>query len=291
MPRRFFSVACAGLVFAVGCSNRLDPAAAAAALEAEYPPDPVMDWANAEEFLSRLAAGGLVEYTPGDFFERVSARLALTEQGRGMGLEVLEDTILGAWVDPRLRFKLCDLVFDTVTSLTELQQDPVPATEARYVRRYGNHTEFFDWLAAHDLSARRCARDTTFEGSAVFLLGEEGWTLNRPPAFPDSVDASITTNFEYDDYGRLDGAVTRFRVGVGPTDPEGDPLTFVWSGWWLSDDGREDAALGANGAEASWRRLILMGEAAGGRIFYIAKDAWGAADTVHFCVDGHGFRC
>jgi hypothetical protein len=292
MPRRLVVVLCAGVVFTAGCSNRLTPENAAAALGAEYPPDPVMRWANADEFLSRLAAEGLVEFTPGDFFARIPARLALTEQGRAMGLEVIVDTIRAPdWVDTRLRFKLCDLVFDTVSALTELRQDPVRATEVHYVRRYENHTEFFDWLASHGMPRRECAKDTTFEGRAVFVLSDEGWALNQPPAFPDSVGTEVTTNFEYDDYGRLVGAVTRMKVGATPVDPEGDPVTFAWSGWWLSDQGREDAALEAGGTEASWRRLIQMGEPAGGRVFYVARDAWENADTIQFCIEGYGFRC
>lgn len=292
MPRRLLVVACAGLVFAVGCSNRLDPEDAAVALAVAYPPDPVMDWHNGEGFLSRLASEGFVLFTPGDFFKQVSAQLSLTEKGRAMGLEVLEDTFPGSgWVSRRLRFKLCDLVFDTVIGLTELQKEPVAATEASYLRRYGNHTEFFDWLAAHDLPSGMCARDSTFEGKAVFVLGDGGWTLNRPPTFPDTVGTEVTTNFEYDGMGRLTGAVTRIKVGATPADPEGDPVTFAWIGWYSSDEGQEDVALEANGAEASWRRLILMGEPAGGVVSYVARDVWGNADTVRFCIEGSGFRC
>ena len=81
------------------------------------------------------------------------------------------------------------------------------------------------------------------------------------------------------------------RRSASPADPEGDPVTFAWSGWYSSEEGQEDAVLEANGAEASWRRLILMGEPAGGVVSYVARDVWGNADTVRFCIEGSGFRC
>jgi hypothetical protein len=98
---------------------------------------------------------------------------------------------------------------------------------------------------------------------------------NRAPAFPSSIRDEQQTRFVYDDDGRLYTGYTAITVKSPATDPDGDPLTYRWSG--ASD-------LKAKGPSVVWERPVNLGRLGSGTLRLTVSDGRGASDSVPFPV-------
>jgi hypothetical protein len=97
---------------------------------------------------------------------------------------------------------------------------------------------------------------------------------NREPAFPDPLQSTSTTNYEYDSSGRLSGAVTTITITSPATDPDGDPLTYSWE--------VTSGSVTSNGLSATWRRAIGFGQEEDGDAVVTVRDGRGGSDTFTF---------
>jgi hypothetical protein len=93
---------------------------------------------------------------------------------------------------------------------------------------------------------------------------------NGPPRFPNPMQIQTTTNYQYDDLGRLMGATTTITVSAA-ADPDGDPVTYSWSA--------TNGSITGNGTSATWNRVISYGRVASGSVTVTATDGQGGSDT------------
>ncbi len=94
---------------------------------------------------------------------------------------------------------------------------------------------------------------------------------NQPPAFPSTFQWSGGTQFQYDDLGRLIGAVTTITIDTPASDPDGDPLTYTWSA--------TNGSISGSGLTATWTRVITFGRVAPGTATVTVSDGRGGSDT------------
>jgi hypothetical protein len=94
--------------------------------------------------------------------------------------------------------------------------------------------------------------------------------VNHPPGWQNPVTVHTTTNFSYDDYGRLDGAITEIEISPA-VDPDGDTLTYSWTA--------TTGSIVGNGLTATWTRDLSGGWAAGGDVVVTADDGHGGTGT------------
>jgi subtilisin family serine protease len=94
---------------------------------------------------------------------------------------------------------------------------------------------------------------------------------NRPPAFPNPLQTSVRTQFQYDNSGRLVGAVTTITVSPA-IDSDGDPVSYNWTA--------SNGSIIGNGNSATWQRVIEFGSVAPGIVTVTASDGRGGTDKV-----------
>jgi hypothetical protein len=284
-----------GLSALLACSRSLSPERAAEMLRTEYDtPEPVYWHGSNGTRLGGLAQMGLVSYKPGDFLTRVSEQLSLTPEGERLGLDATADTIPDPshpYVSYTVRGKLCDIVFGEVATVQPIARPDTSAFDVAYTLRHANPTELLARIRGTALDGGKCDSTEVYTRRAVFVRVADGWHRNRPPAFPESIHSESKTEFDYDDRGRLVGAVTRLKTEATATDPDGDSVTHRWTGWLFRGDSLIPAQLEVSGNEVKWRTCILMGEPGGGVIELIASDPWGDSAWVRFCFRGGGFGC
>jgi hypothetical protein len=120
---------------------------------------------------------------------------------------------------------------------------------------------------------------------------------NHPPAFPEQVEVKTATSLEYDSYGRVNGAVTIIIILTPAVDPDGDSLTYTWTGT-VVEQGKQQTIdlkdfkeyLKSEGLTATWRRFIFWGEPASGIITVTASDGRGGTASHKICI-GQYVRC
>lgn len=93
---------------------------------------------------------------------------------------------------------------------------------------------------------------------------------NHPPSFPNPMRTTTTTRFQYDDFGRLMGAVTTINI-MAASDPDGDPLTYTWSA--------SNGTIVGDGVNATWTRIISLGRILPGTVTVRVEDGRGGFDT------------
>jgi hypothetical protein len=99
--------------------------------------------------------------------------------------------------------------------------------------------------------------------------------LNRAPLWPNPLQLSGSTQFQYDPTtGFLIGATTTINVLSPATDPDGDPLTYTWTA--------SNGSITANGLSATWTRVIELGQPKSGTATVTASDGRGAAAPFGF---------
>ncbi len=107
---------------------------------------------------------------------------------------------------------------------------------------------------------------------------------NHPPAFPEKMEIVTSTQNEYDEEGRLKGGTTTIEVKTPAIDPDGDTITYAWSGTDIdhtqfpTGDAKKiefKSTLKGEGLKAIWTRVIIMGELASGIISLKASDGKG----------------
>jgi hypothetical protein len=94
---------------------------------------------------------------------------------------------------------------------------------------------------------------------------------NSAPAFPDPLNITTDTTFEYDDDGYLTGAVTIITIPAAG-DPDGDSLTYGWS--------VTNGTISAAGLTATWTRAIDFGEPQPGTVTVTVSDGRGGSDVI-----------
>lgn len=94
---------------------------------------------------------------------------------------------------------------------------------------------------------------------------------NHPPQFPTPLLSTISTQMQYDNSGRLIGAVTTITVMSGATDTDGDPLTYSWSA--------TNGSISGSSLVGSWQRLLIGGRVQGGSARITVNDGHGG--TTH----------
>ncbi len=85
-------------------------------------------------------------------------------------------------------------------------------------------------------------------------------TENSPPVISDTTQSS--TNYSYDDLGRLIGATT--TITISASDADNNPLTFSWSA--------SNGSISGNTATATWQRVISVGQVASGVVTATVSD-------------------
>ena len=100
---------------------------------------------------------------------------------------------------------------------------------------------------------------------------------NHAPVFPAPFLAEKTTEFQYDENGRLVGAVTTITITTPATDQDGDPITYGWSA--------SNGEITGNGLTATWKREIESGRVKKGAVTVIASDGRGGTAQVNFEVN------
>ena len=98
--------------------------------------------------------------------------------------------------------------------------------------------------------------------------------VNRAPEFGSSVATTRESTFIYDDDGRLFGGYTLLTVTSLPTDPDGDPLTYSWTG--------PEGLVTAKGPSVLWTRTMDMGQFRAGTLMITVSDGRGGSDQFSF---------
>jgi len=99
-------------------------------------------------------------------------------------------------------------------------------------------------------------------------------TANRSPYWPSPRTTKTSTQFKYDDYGELVGAVTKITIVTKPIDPDRDRLRYTWK----ATNGR----IRGNGPVGVWNRVIRYGQPKPGVVTVIASDGRGGKATAKF---------
>lgn len=116
---------------------------------------------------------------------------------------------------------------------------------------------------------------------------------NQPPAWPEVVQIETGTDFEYDGSGLLMGGVTTITILTPATDPDGDPITYIWKGKDVDHTDRSGEAttypsqIESDGLTAIWTRIILMGELASAFITVTASDGRGGTADYGLCIGNY----
>ena len=97
---------------------------------------------------------------------------------------------------------------------------------------------------------------------------------NRSPYWPSPRTTKTSTQFKYDDYGDLVGAVTKITIVTKPIDPDRDRLRYTWK----ATNGR----IRGNGTVGVWNRVIRYGEPKPGVVTVVASDGRGGKATAKF---------
>lgn len=97
---------------------------------------------------------------------------------------------------------------------------------------------------------------------------------NRAPQFPSPLQTSKSTEYQYDNNGRLIGAVTTITVLSPATDADGDAISYSWS----SNNG----SITGNGLIGTWNRVLANGKVQGGTATITASDGKGGTAKVDF---------
>ena len=121
---------------------------------------------------------------------------------------------------------------------------------------------------------------------------------NRPPEWPKEMQIETSSVNKYDENrGWVLGATTTIVVKTPATDPDGDPITYSWSGdgVGLTTSGPtpfqfKDGDLKGDGLTATWWRESWSGEPASGFIRITAKDGKGG-EAVHMICLGRYVQC
>jgi len=121
---------------------------------------------------------------------------------------------------------------------------------------------------------------------------------NQSPVFPEKMEVVTSTQNEYDEVGRLRGGTTTIEVKTPAVDPDGDTITYEWSGTdvdhtqFSSGDPKKvefKSNLKGEGLKAVWTRVIIMGELASGILYLKARDGKGG-EAVHRIAIGRRVR-
>jgi hypothetical protein len=74
---------------------------------------------------------------------------------------------------------------------------------------------------------------------------------NSQPGWPGNRNFTHGTQFQYDDVGRLIGAITTITITTPCSDPDGDPVTYAWTA--------SNGSISGSDLAATWTREIEFG--------------------------------
>jgi hypothetical protein len=122
---------------------------------------------------------------------------------------------------------------------------------------------------------------------------------NRAPEWPKEMKIELSTSNKYDDKRPdwLLGATTTITISTPATDPDGDPISYTWTGAGvgLTTSGPtqfeiKEGDLKGDGLTATWWRESWSGEPASGFISVTAKDGKGG-EGLHLICIGRYVQC
>lgn len=154
-------------------------------------------------------------------------------------------------------------------------------------------------LASETAAAGPAANQKSRSRSAPRRTATPAPPANRPPEWPKEMQIETSSVNKYDEKksGWLLGATTTIVVKTPATDPEGDPITYSWSGdgVGLTTAGPtpfqiKEGDLEGDGLTATWWRESWSGEPASGFIRITAKDGKGG-EAVHMICLGRYVQC
>ena len=251
--------------------NHIDTATAVALLRANLEPEPVtvgVDW-NALEKRGLMRENAKAA--------ALDSRYVVTPQGTAAGVVQVVERGPGS-ISVSFEAKVCTREIADVTGIATIDS-AAGAVEIRFTRR-ATSAVAPEPIFLSD-SAPRVACDSTrrWTGRVVVLRDSAGWRMNRAPRWASP--ARTTTNYRYDDAGRLVGATSTIDAPA-PTDADGDPLTILWQ---AGDDSTRTLTPDSAGLKLRLEHLIIYGrpQSASGRL--IVRDRWGVADSLRVNVN------
>lgn len=97
---------------------------------------------------------------------------------------------------------------------------------------------------------------------------------NHAPKFPTPLQTSSSTALQYDENGRVVGAVTTITVLTPATDADGDAISYSW----LASNG----SISGTGLTGIWTRVMSGGKPQGGTASVVASDGKGGTAKADF---------
>ena len=139
-----------------------------------------------------------------------------------------------------------------------------------------------------------CDPERRFDREIVVVKRSEGWLVNHKPEVPEP-GQSMITEFEYDELGRVTGAVTTLTIPGPLYDPDGDLVEV--KGWTKfrvfvpkTNEIVPAESVEIDGLTVHFRHWIEMGRPQWFLAEYAAADPW-EETTLRFCVPGHFLGC
>lgn len=95
-------------------------------------------------------------------------------------------------------------------------------------------------------------------------------SANHPPFFPNPFHINNTTNYQYDNFGKLSGVIENITIISAAIDPDGDKLNYSWNA--------SNGTIEGNGLSAKWQREIISGMIQPGSATITVSDGKGGSD-------------